>query len=333
MAVATRSSSKSSGASWQQATLAPVVFFRGPEDTFARNAFTRLTEQARASCPDVDIHQVDVASYESGGLAQMASPSLFGGFPLILVDRIESAPQAFQDDLLSYLLAPSSEAWLVLRHRGGVAGKRMVDALRKAKVPTFSCERIEKLGDQVSYLQALVSGQGRRAESAALTALAQALGSDLGELTAVTQQLLDTTSAANAPLTEDIVREYVGSRVEFKAWDVADIILSGNHARALKDCRIAVSTGCTPVAIVMAVASKLRQLAKLHGGQANPQQLGMPPWLVRKLSGEARQWSDDGLAHAIIWTAEADHMVKGGSRDPGYALEKMIHEIAAGRTM
>ena len=52
---------------------------------------------------------------------------------------------------------------------------------------------------------------------------------------------------------------------------------------------------------------------------------GPPPGPRRDLNG----WTDDGLAAVVISLADADTMVKGGGRDPVYAVERLIMDVSA----
>jgi len=57
----------------------------------------------------------------------------------------------------------------------------------------------------------------------------------------------------------------------------------------------------------------------------------MPPWQVERALRELRGWDDDGLAAAVVALAEADTAVKGGGRDPVYAVERAVITVARSR--
>ena len=59
--------------------------------------------------------------------------------------------------------------------------------------------------------------------------------------------------------------------------------------------------------------------------------LGMAPWQVDKARRAVGHWSADGLAVAVQAVAAADFEVKGGGRDPVYAVERAILTIARAR--
>jgi DNA polymerase-3 subunit delta len=59
--------------------------------------------------------------------------------------------------------------------------------------------------------------------------------------------------------------------------------------------------------------------------------LGMAPWQVDKARRSINGWDAEGLGAAIQAVAAADFEVKGGGRDPVYAVERAILAITAAR--
>ena len=90
--------------------------------------------------------------------------------------------------------------------------------------------------------------------------------------------------------------------------------------------------------IVAVLAQQLRQLVKV--GAAGPRPLGrarratsgMAPWQVDKARRRSAAGTPRGSAEAIQAVAAADFEVKGGGRDPVYAVERAILTITAART-
>ncbi len=54
----------------------------------------------------------------------------------------------------------------------------------------------------------------------------------------------------------------------------------------------------------------------------------MAPWQVDRALREVRGWREEDLARAIDFAADTEWMLKGGSRDPEYALEKYLLFVA-----
>jgi len=61
-------------------------------------------------------------------------------------------------------------------------------------------------------------------------------------------------------------------------------------------------------------------------------ELGMPPWQVDRARRALAGWQAEGLGRCLQAVAAADVAVKGGGRDPVYAVERLILDICAERT-
>jgi len=57
--------------------------------------------------------------------------------------------------------------------------------------------------------------------------------------------------------------------------------------------------------------------------------LGMQPWLVEQAQRDVRRWTPEQLRLCVRAVAEADAQVKGLSRDPVYAVERVVHLVAS----
>ena len=289
----------------------------------------RIRAQVRAVAPDVEITRLNAGSYTAGSLAMNVSPSLFGEQKLIEVDGLEAMNDAFLADALKYVVQPEPEAILVLRHGGGVRGKKLLDAIKAAGWPVVDCQPLKKDAEKIAFVTAEFRAASRRIDPDAVHALVNAVGAQLAELAAACSQLIaDATTGVDAAMVD----KYYGGRVEASAFKVADAAMAGNGPLALSTLRHALATGADPVPIVAALASKLRSLAKVAGAQGSSsqiaKQLGMQPWLVEQAQREVRRWTPEGLVRSIQVTAEADAQVKGLSRDPVYAVEHAVTVIA-----
>lgn len=301
----------------------------GPEEYLGIRAIDHIRAQVRAGDPDVELSRLNAAAYEPGFLRMVVSPSLFGERKLIEVEGVESMNDAFLTDALTYLKQPEDDAVLVLRHGGGVRGKKLLDAIKAAGWPVVDCQPLKKDADKAAFVTAEFKAGSRRIESSAVQALVNATGANLSELAAACNQLIaDATSTVDA----ELVDRYYGGRIEATAFKVADAAMAGNGPVALSTLRHALATGADPVPLVAALAAKLRTIAKVAGAQGSSHQLardlGMQPWLVEQAQRDVRRWTPDGLIRSIQATAEADAQVKGLSRDPVYAVEHAVTVIS-----
>lgn len=316
-------------ATWRDVTPAAVVLVTGPEEYLGIRAMDRIRAQVRAAAPDVELSRFSAAAYEAGTLLMQVSPSLFGESKLIEVEAVEAMNDAFLADALGYLGHPEQDAVLVLRHAGGVRGKKLLDTVKKGGWPVVDCQPLKKDADKVAFVMAEFKAGGRRIEQDAVQALVNAVGANLSELAAACSQLI---ADAGTTVTAEIVDRYYGGRIEATAFKVADAAMAGNAPLALSTLRHALATGADPVPLVAALAAKLRTVARVAGASGSSAhiaaELGMQPWLVEQAQRDVRRWTPEGLVRSIQATAEADAQVKGLSRDPVYAVEHAVTVIA-----
>jgi DNA polymerase-3 subunit delta len=262
-----------------------------------------------------------------------ASPSLFGGTKAIVVLELEDAPDELQADVLAYLSVPADEITLVVAHKSGARGKKVLDTLKKAGARVIDAPLIKSDSDKAQFAANEFRRQGRKATPGAVRALVESVGKDLRELTAACAQLIADTEGL---VDEALVEKYQGGKIEATGFKVADAAIAGNAGEALRLLRHAISTGDSPVPIVAVLAMQLRQMVKVGSAGRGPsaqlaKTLAMAPWQVdqarRKLSG----WDPEGVGRAIQAVAAADFDVKGGGRDPVYAVERAILKICAAR--
>ncbi|RBP63945.1 DNA polymerase III delta subunit [Brevibacterium sanguinis] len=311
---------------WSSAKPAPVVMISGSEQVLVRMAKDRIVAAARKKDPEeIDL---DASSCQGGELAMAASPSLFSTAKLITVDAVEKCSEAFLDDALGYLDDPHEDTVLLLLHGGGNRGAKLVKKLDAAGYPRIDAAPLKNESDRAKFAQGRFKAAKRQIDEGGMAALMAALGSDLAELNAGIDQLVEDTTGT---ITAEIVDKYYGGRVEATGFKVADAAVSGDAGSALSLLRHALSTGSDPVPLVAAVAMKLRSMAKVQGFSGSSGELAaelkMAPWQVDRARREVRRWNEVALGQSLIAAAEADEAVKGGGRDPVYAVESFVAEV------
>jgi DNA polymerase-3 subunit delta len=313
--------------SWDKVRPARVVLVSGTEDFLADRATRLLRDILRAEDPSLEVNDLDASGYAPGELITLASPSLFAEPRMIRATAVEKCSDEFLSETLRYLEAPADDTYLVLRHAGGMRGKKLLDAVRGGLGGGIEiiCAELKKDSDKLDFAAAEFSSAGRRATPGALRAIVSAFSGDLAELAGACQQLL---SDVDDDVTERTVEKYYSGRVETSAFRVADVAIAGRHGEALILLRHALASGADPVPLVAAFASKLRTMAKLSGERGPSAQLaqkfGLAPWQVDRARRDLQGWTDAGLGAAIQLLAETDAQVKGAGRDPVFALERMI---------
>ncbi|MBG6054450.1 DNA polymerase-3 subunit delta [Salinibacterium sp. CAN_S4] len=310
---------------------APVVLVSGTEGFLADRAIRALRELLKAEDPSLEIHDLEADQYSPGELITLASPSLFNEPRLIRVVNVEKCTDAFITETIAYLAHPADDTYVMLRHAGGVRGKKLLDAIRGGAGGGIEimCLELKKDSEKTDFAASEFATAGRRVTGGALRSLVSAFSDDLAELASACQQLLADDSDE---ITEITVERYYSGRVETNAFKVADAAIAGRTGEALVLLRHALSSGADPVPIVAAFASKIRTMAKISGTNAPSGQLasklGLAPWQIDRGRRDLQGWNDEGLGHCIEAIASTDAQIKGLGRDPVFALERMVTVIA-----
>ena len=317
--------------SWSKVRPAPVVLVSGTETVLADRAIRLLRDTLKLEDPSIEVSDIEADQYAPGELLTLASPSLFNEPRLIRVTNVEKCTDAFITETLDYLATPAEDTYLLLRHAGGVRGKKLLDAIRGGlgggiEVP---CAELKKDVEKQDFAAAEFKAANRRIAPGALRQLVSAFSDDLAELAAACQQLL---ADASEEITEATIQKYYGGRVETNSFAVADAAIAGKQGDALILLRHALASGSDPVPMLAAFAMKIRAMAKVANAVSSSanlaSKLGMAPWQVDRARKDVQGWSDAGLASTIELLAETDAQIKGGGRDPVYALERLVVAIA-----
>lgn len=270
-----------------------------------------------------------------GDIADALAPSLFSERRALVLKDLQDLDDECKDEITRYLENIDPTMTVIFIHKGGVKGKALLDAIKKAKPEIVACDALKKEAEKEQFVKELFLDNGRKATPGAIKALVGALGSDLRELQqAVSQVSLD---APKGTIDEEIIDTFHKGRVETTGFDVADATIDGQLPTALVCLRSALETGTDPVMVTSAIASSLRNLAKVSGTNRGAKsfelagELGMAPWQIDKARRQLAGWTPRGIAAAVEAVAKADADVKGASSDPIFALEKALATIAAAR--
>ncbi|WP_251449759.1 DNA polymerase III subunit delta [Microbacterium sp. Marseille-Q6648] len=318
--------------SWRTPQPAPIVLVSGPEDVCAERAIAGVREYLRAEDASLEVSDVRADDYGPGSLLALTSPSLFGEPRLVRVTGVEKCSDAFLAEAISYLEAPQDGATVILRHTGAsVRGKKLLDAVRAGTGGgvEIACPAIKRESDRFDFAAGEFQAARRRIAPTALRTLVSAFADDVTELAAACQQLI---ADVDGDVTDEVVERYYGGRVETSAFTVADTAIAGRYGEALLALRHALASGADPVPMVAAIASKLRTMARVAGSRepaaALAARIGLKDWQVDRARRDLSGWTESSLGTAIQAAARADAEVKGASRDPVFALERLVTVIA-----
>lgn len=311
-----------------------IYLILGSESALADRALSKLITEVKSE--NAEVTTLFATEISEGAIVDALSPSLFSDRRALIVRELQDLPEEMRDEISHFLNSPDPTITLILVHKGGVKGKALLEQIKKAGAEVIACEPLKKESEKEDFAKNQFLDLGRKASPGAITALVNATGNDLRELTAAISQL-----AFDAPagvIDEAIVNKYHQGKVETTGFDVADKVLEGDYPTALITLRNAVATGTDPVMITSAIASALRGLAKVSGANraeksfslAGP--LGMAPWQIDKARRQLAGWNSRTLKDAVVAIAKCDAQVKGGASDPIYALEQAVNTITSARS-
>lgn len=156
--------------------------------------------------------------------------------------------------------------------------------------------------------------------SAAVTRLVETVGKDLSRLAMAVQQLdlfVAGQGVARAVTAED-VDELIADTRERSVFELTDAIGAADRVRALTAIASLCDRRESAVGVVVMVARFVRQLSLVHvmREQGVPRgtwssRIGVPPFVVDKLTAQADLYSRDALAQTTERLAVADRALKG----------------------
>jgi DNA polymerase-3 subunit delta len=313
----------------------------GEEDLLIERAVAQILRSARQRAgaatgsgfepgiADVPVNRMragDVSTYE---LTELLSPSLFAEERIVV---LESAAEAGKD--AAALIASAATdlpagTVLVVVHSGGGRAKSLVGELRSLGAQVHPCARIAKASERTDFVRGEFRSLKVKVDERTVTALLDAVGSDIRELASACSQLVaDTGGSVDAAA----VRRYHSGKAEVKGFDIADKAVAGDVAGATEALRWAMMRGEPLVVLADALAEAIHTIGLVMPHSGDPYrlagQLKMPPWRVQKAQKQARRWSRDRLAIAMRLVATLNANVKGAVANADYALESAVRQVA-----
>ena len=261
-----------------------IYLLLGSESALADRALTKITAELKGE--NAEVTTLFAGDVSVGEISAALSPSLFSERRALILRDLQDLIEDAKIEITRYLEQTDPTLTLVLVHKGGVKGKALLDQIKKVKPELISCDPLKKESEKEEFVKNLFLDLGRKASPAAISALVNATGTDLRELSASVSQL-----AADSPagvIDESHVNKYHQGKIETTGFDVADKVMDGNFAESLLTLRHALTTGTDPVMITSAIASSLRGIAKVSGTNRAQKsfelagELGMAPWQIDK---------------------------------------------------
>ena len=292
-----------------------------------------LCHRAMEARPDAEVIDLDAATADSYAFDEAVSPSLLSDVAIVRVANLQSADERLGNAMAAYarqcVADPANSSIVICRHEGGNKGKRIVDQLVGAGAVKEDVPDLKKPDAKLNFVYQCFERDGRRVEPIAAQQLVSVLGERTGELAAMCHQLAFDFDDDPMPLAR--VNQYLTANPQVTGFAVADRAVEGLTAEAIIAMRSAVMQGTDPIALIGALASKLRTLAKasaVKAGTISAAEAKTNPWVLRNATRQLGGWTSDGLSRCIQTLAWADEQSKTNGGDPLYALETSIELIS-----
>lgn len=303
----------------------------GEEELLIERAVTAVLRSARerAGTDDVPVSLVragDVGTYE---LAELLSPSLFADERVVVLEAAGEAGKEAAALIGTVAADIPPGTVLIVIHSGGGRAKALATQLRGLGAELHPCARIAKAGERLDFVRGEFRALRIRVDDDTVTALLDAVGSDVRELASACSQLVaDTGGNVDAAA----VRRYHSGKAAVKGFDIADKAVVGDVAGAVEALRWAMMRGEPHVVLADALAEAVHTIGRVAPLSGDPYRLAaelrMPPWRVQKAQKQARRWSPDTVAAAMKLVAALNADVKGAAADADYALEAAVRKVA-----
>lgn len=289
-----------------------------------------LRDAAERRRPDAETVELDATDTDRYAFDEAVSPSLLSDAAIVVVSNLQNADEKLAEAMVAYCRQAGKDpaaagAVIIAQHEGGVKGKRVVDQLLRAGARRQDVPDLKKADARLNFVMQQFERRGRRVEPMAAQQLVAVLGDRTGELAAMCGQLCFDFD--DDPIGLDRVNQYLTANPQVTGFAVADKAMEGRTAEAIVAMRSAVEQGTEPIALIGALAMKLRTLAKasaVRSGVISQAEAKTNPWVLKNATRQLGGWTSAGLSRCIRTLAWADEQSKTNGGDPVYALERSI---------
>ncbi len=231
---------------------------------------------------------------------------------LLIVRGLELLPAGELKTLAPYLDAPNPSTVLLATCTKIDKRIKFFQRAKKLKM-LFDLSAPKRLGPWIAREATQRSVQLSRA---AADRLADVVGSDLSRLGLALTQL--SLFAPDREITADDVDELIADTRERSVFELTDAIASRNTLKAMKAMAGLFEQRQSSIGVVMMLARNMRQVALFQDGTQKrlsrgdlAKRVGVAPFMLDRLAGQAQRYSVRALATSMQMLAEADRALKG----------------------
>jgi DNA polymerase III subunit delta len=312
------------GATCDNAPPMTVHLVTGDDETIVRAAVSELVHRlVGAGDRTLMVDEFDGDEYELRAVVDAAQTPPFLTDRRIVVARgigrfaaDELAP------LTGYLGDPLPTTDLVLVAGGGRLAKALSDAVKTSGATVVGTSPPSRARDREVWINGEAAARGVKLSPAAVSAIAERLGEDVGRLDGILATLAGTFGAGRS-LTPAEVEPFLGEAGDVPPWELTDALDAGNTPAALGLlARMTRAGGRHPLQVMAVLHNHYVRLARLDGVDAQTESeaataLGIKPGFpARKALQQYRRLGGSGVQRAIDLLASADLDLRGAKELP-----------------
>ncbi len=166
---------------------APLHLVLGDEELLVERAVAdvlRSVRQMAGTDPnyDVPVNRMRAGDVSTHELAELLSPSLFADERVVVLEAAADAGKEAAALVASAAADLPSGTVLVVVHTGGGRAKALANDLRSLGAAVHPCARLTKVSERIDFIRKEFRAAGVRVDEETVTALLDAVGSDVREL-------------------------------------------------------------------------------------------------------------------------------------------------------
>lgn len=315
-----------------------VFFLHGDEDYLKERATREIVEaHLDPGTRDFNFDEVrgpDVTTETLSSLIQ--TPPMMAEWRVVVVRETQAmagsstARGILQDAAAS---PPPGLALILEADTGGSRAKIWKTLEKQATAVKF--DRLSGT-DLPGWLMAWADARDLELDVAAARALAAAVGPGLAPLVRELEKLREFVGD-DAVITRDHVAKVVGAIPRQDRWEWMDLVGERKFERAREGLPILLETGGeSGVGLVIGLGNQLLRLALCVAGGQQALEAELPgnqKWLARRIVGQARHWSPDGIEAALHDLERADRLLKSAPLSDYQIMDELLlrlqHQPAA----
>ena len=324
--------------SLQEGRRGGVFFLHGAEDYLKKRAVRAIVDaHLDPGTRDFNLDEVsgaDVSTETLGSLIQ--TPPMLGEWRVVVVHDTQglAGSSTAREILTGTAASPPPGLALVLMADTGGSRAKLWKTLEKQAVAVEFAQLTE--ADLPGWLMGWARSHDLELEPGAARALAAAVGPGLAPLVRELEKLREFVGP-DRPIGREDVEKVVGAIPRQDRWEWMDLVGGRKFDQARAGLPILLETGGeSGVGLVIGLGNQFLRLGLgVAGGQrALEDHLpGNQKWLARRIMGQTRGWSREGIDNALAHLERADRLLKSAPLSDFQIMDELLlrlqHQTAA----